>query len=53
VRPLAILAGIAFVIVVALIVRAMERYDAREAREWTENTVEGEVELGRLLDDVQ
>lgn len=47
------LAGIAFVIVVALIVRALERHDASRAREWNDDTVEGEVELSRLLDDVQ
>ncbi len=29
-----ILAGIAFVIAVALIARAADRYDARTAREW-------------------
>ena len=52
-KPLAAIIGIAFVVVVALIARAMERYDARRAREWNEDTVEGEFELRRLLDDVQ
>lgn len=33
-KPLAIIVGIAFLIAVALIVRAAERYDARRAREW-------------------
>lgn len=52
-KLVSILAGIAFVIAVALIVRAAERHDARRAREWHEDTVEGEFELRRLLDDVQ
>ena len=52
-KPLAIIIGVLFVIAVALIVRAAERYDARRAREWNEDTVEGEFELRRLLDDVQ
>ena len=48
-KPLAILAGAALVIVVALIARAMDRHDARRAREWNEDTVEGEVEARRWL----
>lgn len=33
-KIISIIVGIAFVIAVALIVRAADRYDARRAREW-------------------
>lgn len=33
-KPLAAIIGIAFVVAVALIARAADRYDARTAREW-------------------
>jgi hypothetical protein len=37
VRLAAILAGIAFVVAVALIARAMDQHDASEARKWNDD----------------
>ena len=45
-KPLAIIVGIAFVIAVALIVRAAERYDARRIREWHEEQGRDPLDLG-------
>lgn len=35
-KAIAILAGIAFVVVAALLAREMDKHDARQAREWAE-----------------
>ena len=48
-KLVSILAGIAFVIAVALIVRAAERRDARRAREWHEEQGRDPLDLGGEL----